>query len=120
MHVRPDGVERTHCCPHPFSEWLELLILEPKVSLCGQCRQTVDKGVQDVLHVREVELYRFPLGDLLLQRDGEPFTRSLYVAFLCNIRCSSLCLLDYIIPEAVQERFFLFSQSAVVFHHAEV
>ena len=64
-------------------------------------------------------IYRFPLGDLLLQRNGEPFKRSLYVAFLCNIRCSSLCLLDYIIPEAVQERF-LFSQSAVVFHHEEV
>ena len=35
-----------------------------------------------------------PLGDLLLQRDGEPFKRSLYVAFLCTIRCSSLCFLD--------------------------
>ena len=70
------------------------------------------------MNVREVEPHRLPRRAVLLQRDGrvesqssEPLPHSFNVAFRCDVRLSTLCLWAQLLPEAVEDRAFLFRRT---------
>ena len=55
MDFRRDEFDGSQNFELSFPKWLEVLILEKKVSLRGYSRPTADEGIQDVLTSRRVE-----------------------------------------------------------------